>query len=70
MAPETYIAPWEAKIGLAFRLIDLFEIAALRTTAEGEVLDTFYRVVDCGALPPRIAQETGLTQEAPAGAYR
>ena len=61
--PETYIALGVTSAP-AFRLDDLFEIAALRTTAEGEVLDTFYRVVDCGALlPPELAQETGLTQE-------
>ena len=65
--PETYIALGVTSAP-AFRLDDLFEIAALRITAEGEVLDTFYRVVDCGALlPPELAQATGLTQEALAG---
>ena len=65
--PETYIALGVTSAP-AFRLDDLFEIAALRTTAEGEVLDTFYRVVDCGALlPPELAQETGLTRSLAGG---
>ena len=65
--PETYVALGVTRAP-AFRLDDLFEIAALRITPTGEVLDTFYRTVDCGALlPPELALETGLTQEALAG---
>lgn len=60
--PAEYVAV-AVTAGAAFRLDDLFEVAAVRFGAQG-VKEELCLAVDCGALlPEALARETGLTKE-------
>ncbi len=62
--PKAYVALAVTSVP-SFKLDDLFEIAALRLDGRGQILETFHRLVDSGAVVPEsLTKATGLTQEA------